>query len=152
MGDYVEVANVEGSVKEIQIFNTILTTGDNRQIIIPNGLITSNKITNFTVMGTRRMELIYGIGYDDDIDIAREVIREQIATCLGAMSEPEPQIFVKELADSSVNLTVRIWTSVEDYWPTYWDMQEKVKKAFDQNNISIPFPQMDVHHDRLKQA
>lgn len=145
VGDYVEVAGVDGTVSEIQIFNTILNTPDNREIIVPNGLITSNQITNFTSLGTRRLDLTYGIDYSDDIDQARQVLQNVIQSCDGVLEEEGIQILVNELADSAVNLSVRVWTSVDDYWTTYWEMQEKVKKAFDKEGISFPFPQMDVH-------
>lgn len=149
-GDYVEIANVEGVVDEIQIFNTILITPDNRQITVPNGLVTSDTMTNYTTLGVRRLDLLYGIDYEDDIDKARSVLLDVIATCDTVMEDRDKQIFVKELGDSSVNFSVRIWTTADDYWATFWEMQEKVKKAFDREGISFPYPQMDVHHNEVK--
>jgi small conductance mechanosensitive channel len=149
VGDFIVTQGYAGTVAEIQIFNTILTTLDNREVIIPNGAITSGPIENLTKRGERRLDLTFGIGYGDDIDKARTVLDEVVQRCPGAMLDKGYDILVKELADSSVNFAVRFWTTVEDFWPAHFFMQEEVKKAFDKEGVNIPFPQMDVH---LQQA
>jgi len=145
VGDFIDGAGATGTVEKIEIFTTQLKTPDNKTIIIPNAKMTSDNITNFTAKGTRRVDLVFGIGYGDDIDKARDVIKEIIQQDERAMKEPEPMIVVSELGDSSVNFTIRVWTSTDDYWSFYFDTTEKVKKQFDAKGISIPFPQRDVH-------
>ncbi|MCB0636854.1 MAG: mechanosensitive ion channel [Lewinella sp.] len=145
VGDFVVTQGYAGTVAEIQIFNTILTTLDNREVIVPNGAVTSGPIENLTRRGERRLDLTFGIGYGDDIDQARAVLDEVINRCPGVMMDKGYDILVKELADSSVNFAVRFWTKVEDFWPAHFFMQEEVKKAFDKAGVNIPFPQMDVH-------
>jgi len=145
VGDYIEGAGTAGTVEKIEIFTTQLKTPDNRTVIVPNAKMTGDNITNYTVKGTRRVDLIFGIGYGDDIDNARSIIKEIINQDKRVMKEPEPIIVLSELADSSVNLTVRAWTKVNDYWPFYFDTTEKVKKQFDAKGVTIPFPQRDVH-------
>ena len=146
-GDYIVAQGYEGFVKEIQIFNTILTTLDNRIIIVPNGAISSGPIENLTSPGERKVDLTFGIGYGDDIDKARSVIESVIAESEQILKDKGTEIFVKELGDSSVNFAVRVWVHVDDYWAVFFYMHEQVKKAFDREGISIPFPQMDVHVD-----
>jgi small conductance mechanosensitive channel len=143
--DYIEGAGVAGTVEAIQIFTTQLKSPDNRTIVVPNAKLMGDTITNFTAKGTRRVEVVFGIGYGDDIDTARHVIGETIQSDRRVLPEPAPVVLVSELADSSVNLTLRAWTGVEDYWDVYFDTLEKVKKRFDAEGISIPFPQRDVH-------
>lgn len=145
VGDFIVAQGYSGTVKEIQIFNTILTTLDNRIIIIPNGAVTSGPIENLTSPGQRKVDLTFGIGYGDDIDKARSVMERVISTAPGVLQEKGSEIFVKELADSSVNFAVRVWVNVDDYWGVYFYLHEHIKKAFDQQGVSIPFPQMDVH-------
>lgn len=145
VGHFIIAQGYSGTVKEIQLFNTILTTLDNRIIIIPNGAITSGPIENITVNGIRKMDLLFGIGYGDDIDKARQVIQSVVDSDERIMHDKGVDILVKELGDSSVNLATRFWVTVDDYWPVYFYMQENVKKAFDKEGVSIPFPQMDVH-------
>lgn len=145
VGDYIEGAGTAGTVEKIEIFTTQLKTPDNKTVIVPNAKMTGDNITNYTVKGTRRVDFVFGIGYGDDIDKARSIIKEIINQDERVMKEPEPMIVLSELADSSVNLTVRAWTTAGDYWPFYFDTTEKVKKQFDTNGISIPFPQRDVH-------
>lgn len=145
VGDFVVMQGYAGTVKEIVLFNTILTTLDNRIIIIPNGEVTSGPIENLTVQGERKLDLTFGIGYTDDIDKARSVIKAVVDECPGYMKDRGVDIFVKELADSSVNFAVRFWTTTGDYWPAFFHMQEHIKKAFDKEGVNIPFPQMDVH-------
>jgi len=145
VGDFIDAAGTAGTVEKIEIFTTQLKTPDNKTVIIPNAKVTGDNITNFTVKGTRRVDLVFGIGYGDDIDKARAVIKEIIDQDARVLKEPEPVIVVSELADSSVNFTVRVWASATDYWPFYFDTIEKVKKQFDARGVSIPFPQRDVH-------
>jgi small conductance mechanosensitive channel len=145
VGDYIEGGGVTGVVEAIQIFTTQLKTPDNKTVIVPNARMTDDNIVNWTVKGTRRVDMVMGIGYEDDIDKARSLMAEIIAADSRILKDPAPQIAVSELADSSVNFVVRPWTRVEDYWSVYFDLTEKIKKAFDANGVSIPFPQRDVH-------
>lgn len=145
VGDYIVTQGHEGTVKEIQIFNTILKTLDNRDIIIPNGAITSGPIENLTSPGERKVDLTFGISYTDDIDKARSVLNQVIDKNEKIMQDKGVDIFVAELGDSSVNFKVRAWVKVEDYWDVYFYLHEFVKKEFDNNGVNIPFPQMDVH-------
>ena len=145
VGDLIEAAGVFGVVEAIQIFTTQLKTADNKTVIIPNAKLTDDNIVNWTVKGTRRVDMVFGIGYDDDIDKARSLMAEIIAEDSRILETPAPQISVSELADSSVNFVVRPWVKVEDYWGVHFDLTEKIKKAFDANGVSIPFPQRDVH-------
>ena len=145
VGDLIEAAGVFGVVEAIQIFTTQLKTADNKTVIVPNAKLTDDNIVNWTVKGTRRVDMVVGIGYDDDIDKARSVMAEVIAQDSRILKTPEPQISVSELGDSSVNFVVRPWVKVEDYWGVHFDLTEKIKKAFDANGVSIPFPQRDVH-------
>jgi small conductance mechanosensitive channel len=145
VGDLIEAAGVFGVVEAIQIFTTQLKTADNKTVIVPNAKLTDDNIVNWTVKGTRRVDMVFGIGYEDDIDKARSLMAEIIAQDSRILKTPEPQISVSELADSSVNFVVRPWVKVEDYWGVHFDLNEKIKKAFDANGVSIPFPQRDVH-------
>jgi small conductance mechanosensitive channel len=145
VGHYIEGAGVAGTVEEVQIFSTQLKTPDNKTIIVPNSKIMGDNITNYTMKATRRVDFVFGIGYEDDIDNARQVIERIINQDERVLKDPAPMVAVSELADSSVNFTVRAWTNGGDYWPFYYDTTEKVKKQFDAEGISIPFPQRDVH-------
>jgi len=145
VGDFIVAQGYSGTVKEIQIFNTILTTLDNRIIIMPNGSITSGPIENLTSPGERKVDMTFGIGYPDDIDKARSVIDQVIQNTPNVLLDKGYDILVKELGDSSVNFAVRVWVKVADYWGVYFHMQEHVKKEFDKAGVGIPFPQMDVH-------
>jgi small conductance mechanosensitive channel len=145
VGDYIEGAGVAGTVEEIQIFATKLATPDNKTIIIPNAKLTGDNITNYSSKGTRRVDMTIGISYDADIDKARKIVADILAKDERVLEEPETAIFVSELADSSVNFTVRPWTNVADYWGVRFDTLEAVKKAFDKAGVGIPFPQRDVH-------
>lgn len=145
VGDFVEGGGTAGVVEEIQIFTTQLKTPDNKTIIVPNAKMTGDNITNFNVKGTRRVDFVFGIGYEDDIDKARGIIKEIIDQDERVLKDQDLQIVVSELADSSVNFTVRAWTSSADYWSFFFDTTENVKKQFDAQGISIPFPQRDVH-------
>jgi small conductance mechanosensitive channel len=145
VGDFVDAAGVMGSVEEIGIFITTLTTPDNKVIYVPNSQIGGGIITNFSVKDTRRVDMEFGIGYSDDIDKAREVILEILSSDSRILKDPVPDVFVGTLGDSSVNFKVRPWVNAADYWGVYFDVTENIKKKFDANNISIPFPQTDVH-------
>lgn len=144
-GDYIEVAGEAGFVSEIRFMNTIITTIDNKRIIIPNSHLTKNRISNFSAEENRRVDLTYSIGYDDDIQKAKSVILEVAASNQFVLEEPEPVVYVKSHGSSGVELIVRLWCKSEDYWPVFYAMQEEVKLAFDQNNINIPYNQLDVH-------
>lgn len=145
VGDYIEGAGTAGTVEALQIFTTRLKTPDNKTIIVPNSKLTGDNIINWSAKGTRRVDLTMGIGYGDDIDKARRVMGEIIAADDRILKDPAPLIAVRELADSSVNFTVRSWVKLDDYWNVYFDLTEKFKKAFDAEGIGIPFPQRDVH-------
>jgi small conductance mechanosensitive channel len=145
-GDLVKIGGGEvGVVDSIQIFNTVLRNADNHRVIVPNGTVTSNVITNISGQGTQGISLTFGIGYDDDIDKAREVILSVIRDCPAILPEPVPAVVVKEHGDSAVMLATRPHCNSADYWPTFFHLQEEVKKAFDREGISIPYPQRDVH-------
>ncbi len=145
IGDVIEAQGVIAAVHAIHIFHTELKTFDNRTIILPNGTLSNNMIVNYSTEETRKVEWIFGIGYEDDIDKAREVIKETIFTDERVLDRDTPFIHIAELADSSVNFKVRAQVKGEDYWDVYFDMTEKVKKAFDKAGISIPYPQNDIH-------
>lgn len=144
-GHFVEVAGIAGVVENITIFNTIMRTGDNREVIVPNGAIYSGVITNYSKRDTRRVDMVFGIGYDDDLLKAKAILMDILVSDERVLSDPEPLVAVGELADSSVNFNVRPWVKTADYWAVYWDVTEKVKLRFDEEGISIPFPQMQVH-------
>ena len=147
-GDFIEAGGVTGTVEDIQIFNTIMRTGDNREIIVPNGTIFGGTITNFSAKPTRRVDMVFGIGYDDDIRKAKEVIKNILDADDRILKDPEALIAVGELADSSVNFNVRPWCKSADYWGVYFDTHEAIKLKFDEQGISIPYPQMDVHNPK----
>ena len=144
-GDFISAGGEMGSVEEINVFSTLLLTPDNKQIIIPNGGIIGGNITNFSAKSTRRVDFVFGIGYDDDLKLAKSTLEEIVNADVRVLQEPAPFIAVGELADSSVNFTVRVWAKSEDYWGIHFDTIEKVKLTFDDRGISIPYPQMDVH-------
>ena len=144
VGDYIEAQGVSGSVREIQIFSTLIHTPDNKVVVVPNGKLSNNVITNFSKEPKRRADLLFSIGYQDDIDIAKKLIKAQISADLRIDTDPEPLVAVSELAASSVNLTVRVWTNAEDRSSVRYDLLEAVKNSFDANGISIPYPQSDV--------
>ena len=145
VGDFIEGAGVTGVVEEIQIFTTKLATPDNKTIIIPNAKLTADNIVNFTTKGTRRADMVFGIGYDADIDKARDIITDILSNDQRVLKDPPLQVAVSELADSSVNFVTRAWVNAGDYWGVVFDTTEAVKKRFDAEGISIPFPQRDVH-------
>lgn len=144
-GDYIDVGTASGKVQEIKIMYTVLITVDNKRVIIPNSYITSNNIVNYNAEDRRRLDLIFSISYDADIEKAREAIKKVIAENNLILTDPEPLIAVKEHAASSINLACLIWCSSNDYWNVFYYMQEAVKVAFDKNSISIPYGQLDIH-------
>lgn len=145
VGDFITAQGQSGTVHEIQIFNTILKSPDNKTIIIPNSPLSSGTMINFSTEATRRVEWTFGISYDDNIDQAKEIIKRLVTNDSRVLQEPALFIAVSELADSSVNFVVRAWTESANFWGVYFDIIEAVKKTFDAEGVSIPFPQRDVH-------
>jgi len=145
VGDFIEGGGAMGSVETVGMFVTTLTTPDNKVVYIPNSALTGGNIVNYSAKDTRRVDMVFGIGYSDDIDKAKAVIKSLLDADSRILKDPAPQIVVSELADSSVNFKVRPWVNSADYWGVYFDITEQVKKNFDEQNISIPFPQRDVH-------
>lgn len=145
VGDYIEAQGFAGTVNQIQIFNTILKTPDNKTIIIPNGGLSTSAMTNYSTEATRRVDWTIGIGYGDDAAKAESVIRRLLAEDERILKEPDVFVAVSALADSSVNFAVRAWVKAEDYWGVFFDMNRKVYEVFDKEGLNIPFPQMDVH-------
>ena len=145
IGDFVTISGETGTVEEISLFTTNLGTLSNKYILIPNGSIVSGNITNYSRKATRRVDLVFGIGYEDDLKLAKKTLEEIGASDERVLTEPAPFVGVGELADSSVNFTVRFWVNTPDYWAVYFDTIEKVKLTFDEKGISIPYPQMDIH-------
>ncbi len=145
VGDYVEAGGAQGSVKEIGIFTTVLNSPDNVRIIVPNAQVTGGTIKNYTINGTRRLDMVFGVSYEDDLRKARQVIERVLAADNRILPDPAPVVAVSALADSSVNFVVRPWVTVADYWPAHFDLTEKIKVALEENGLSIPFPQRDIH-------
>lgn len=145
VGDYIEGGGATGVVETVGIFVTTLVTVDNKVVYIPNSTLTSGNITNFTVKDTRRVDMVFGISYSDDIDKARSAINLVINANSKILKEPKPAVLVSSLGDSSVNFNVRPWVNTADYWDVYFNVTEQIKKKFDEQKISIPFPQRDVH-------
>ena len=151
-GDFIEAGGVSGVVEEVSIFNTVFKTGDNKKVIVPNSAVGGGAITNYSANDTRRIDFVFGIGYNDDIKLAKETLESILAADSRVLSDPAPTIGVCELADSSVNIACRPWVKTADYWGAYFDIMEAVKVTFDEKGISIPFPQQDVHmHDAAAQ-
>jgi small conductance mechanosensitive channel len=144
-GDFVEVAGTAGTVKEVKIFNTVLTTPDNKQIIIPNGQVGGDTITNYSANDQRRVDLVFGVGYDDDLKVARGVLEKLCAEHPLVLDDPATAIMVMNLGDSSVDFAVRPWAKTADYWKVYTDLLEQGKIALEEAGCSIPYPQSDVH-------
>lgn len=145
VGDFIEAQGHAGVVKEIQIFNTILKTGDNKTIILPNAPVSNGSMTNYSTEAERRVDFTFGIDYSDDIDKAKSVLKELYTNDERVLADKPLLIAVSELGDSSVNIIVRAWVKSENYWGLFWDMQELVKKTFDKEGLSFPFPQTDIH-------
>jgi small conductance mechanosensitive channel len=146
IGDFIVAGGQTGTVKEIGLFTTEMATGDNVQIIVPNGAIWGSAIQNFSANPTRRVDLLMGIDYGDNIDVAMATIKRVIGEEGRALADPEPVVAVGELADSSVNIIVRVWVNAGDYWGVRWDLTKKMKEELEADGISIPFPQQVVHH------
>ncbi|MEI6893147.1 MAG: mechanosensitive ion channel domain-containing protein [Colwellia sp.] len=151
-GDAIKAQGYIGIVEEIQIFNTILKTFDNQRIVIPNALLSNGCVTNINVNGTRRVDMVFGIGYNDDITKAKTLLRSLLEADERVLKDQPIDIWVGEHGDSSINLFVRPWSNAEDYWGVYFDMMEKVKIEFDKASISIPYPQRDVHIHQMPGA
>jgi len=152
VGDFIEGGGTSGIVEEIGIFNTEMRTGDNKKIIVPNANLTGDNIVNYSAKDTRRIDLVVGVSYDDDLDKVRKVLEQILADDERILDDPEPTIGVLELADSSVNFVFRPWVKASDWWPTMLALQEQIKKRFDAEGISIPFPQRDVHLIQSKEG
>ncbi len=148
VGDVIEAQGYTGAVNAIQIFNTILKTPDNKTVIIPNGGLSTSSMVNYSTEPTRRVDWTFGIAYGDDIDKAKQVLDELLTSNEKVLQEPAPFIELGELADSSVNFTVRAWVNAADYWAVHFYMLEKVYRRFGEEGLNIPFPQMDVHLDK----
>ena len=145
---FVHVTPFSGVVEQIGIFSITMRTGDNREIIIPNGAVYGGTITNNSRRATRRVDMVFGIGYDDDLLQAKGIINRILSEDDRILADPAPTVAVGELADSSVNFNVRPWCATADYWGVYGDVHEKIKLTFDAEGISIPYPQMDIHQDK----
>jgi len=145
VGDYIEGGGVSGSVEEIGIFTTELKSPDNRKIIVPNAKMTSDNIVNYSAKDTRRVDIVAGVSYGDDIDKVKRVLEGILASDERVLKDPAPTIGILELADSSINFAVRPWVRTSDYWDVFFATQESIKKRFDAEGISIPFPQQDIH-------
>jgi small conductance mechanosensitive channel len=150
VGDFIEGAGISGVVVEVQILTTVVKTGDNKQIIVPNGQIMNSIITNYSANDQRRVDMVVGVSYDDDLDKVRSTLQELIDADDRILDEPACTIAVSALADSSVNFVVRPWVKTADYWGVMFDMTEAIKKRFDKEGISFPFPQQDVHLHTVK--
>jgi small conductance mechanosensitive channel len=144
-GDFIEAGGVSGTVEEIQIFCTLMKSPDNKEIIVPNGQIMGGTITNFSAKEIRRIDMVVGVSYNDDLKKVRSVLEDILGSDERVLKDPAVTIAVGELADSSVNFVVRPWVKSGDYWPTLFDLNETIKLRFDSEGISIPFPQQDVH-------
>ncbi len=147
VGDVIEAQSVNGTVKEIQIFHTILTTFDNKVIYVPNGALSSGVITNYSNQATRRVDWVFGIEYGEDYERVKSVIERLAARDERILTDPLPFIALHALADSSVNVTLRVWVKSEDYWGVYFDMNQKVYETFNSEGISFPFPHLTVHQN-----
>lgn len=145
IGHFIEAAGTSGIVESITLFTSTLCTPDNRSVIVPNSAIYSNTIINYSALPTRRVDMVFGISYDDDLRKAKELLHQIVAEEPRILADPAPLIAVSELADSSVNFAVRPWVQTADYWDVFFSITEKVKLAFDDNGISLPFPQMEIH-------
>ncbi len=150
-GDFVEASGISGTVEEISIFSTLFKTGDNKAVIVPNSNITGGNIVNYSAKNTRRIDMVFGIGYGDDLKQAKELLMKIVTADERVLKDPEPVVALSELADSSVNFVVRPWVNASDYWGVKCDVTEKVNLTFDERGISIPYPQTDVHIHQTKE-
>lgn len=144
-GDFVECGGQMGTVAAVRIVNTLLVTTNNQEITIPNNQVWSSPITNYSARPTRRMDLTVSIGYDDDIDKAKQILRDIAGADERVLSDPAPNIVVNAMGESSIDILFRPWFKTSDFWGGYWDMVETIKKRFDAEGITIPFPQRDLH-------
>ena len=144
-GDFVDLGSVSGKVHEIKLMYTVFITADNKQVIVPNSTITTSNIINYNAENRRRLDLVYSVSYDQDIEKAKQVIADVVRQNQHILSDPEPVIGVKEHAASSINIACLVWVDSNDYWDAFYYMQEQVKLAFDKNGISIPYNQLDIH-------
>lgn len=151
VGEFIDAAGASGTVKDINLFSTVIEAIDKSLTIVPNSSVINGNITNFSRREMRRVDHIFGIGYEDDLRLAKEVMLEVIAADERVLAEPAPLVAVSALAESSVNFNFRVWVKTDDYWDVYYDMLEKVKLAFDAKGISIPYPQIDIHTNTNKQ-
>ncbi len=147
-GDYVNAGGCEGFVDEVGIFTSSILTIDNKRIIVPNSKIMSDTITNYSAKETRRVDIIAGVSYNDDVDSVKDILLKILAGDQRILKDPPPFVGLLEMADSSVNFAVRAWVKTDDYWNVFFDTNERIKKTFDAENISIPYPQLDVHMDK----
>lgn len=150
VGDFVEAGGATGTVEDVNLFSTIIAPLDNRTIIVPNSAIVAGNITNYSKKSQRRVDHVFGIGYDDDLKLAKETLTQIMNEDTRILEEPAPFVAVSELGESSVNFVFRAWVQTADYWDVYFDMLEKVKLTFDEKGISIPYPQMDVHMEKIE--
>ncbi len=148
VGDFIEAQGHSGKVKSVQIFQTILTTPDNKKVIVPNGDLSNGSVINYTAMKERRIDFVFGIDYDDDMKKAKAILADLVAQDERIKKDPEPQIVVGNLADSAVEIYCRVWTKTDDYWDVHFDMTERVKEAFDAAGISIPYPQTVIRQPK----
>jgi small conductance mechanosensitive channel len=144
-GDYVEAGGVAGTIQHIELFTTVIKTPDNKMVIVPNSKITNSEITNYSQEPIRRVDMVIGVSYSADLKKTKEVLMQVITSDERTLQDPAPRVAVTALNDSSVDFIVRPWVNSGDYWPMYWDSMERIKNALDENDIGIPFPQMDVH-------
>ncbi|MEZ8024406.1 small-conductance mechanosensitive channel MscS [Vibrio sp. 10N.222.51.C8] len=149
-GDYVEIGGVAGSVDSIQIFQTVLTTPDNKMVVVPNGSVIGSPITNYSRHATRRIDLMIGVSYNADLQKTKALLTKICESDERVLKEPGVQVGVHTLADSSVNFVVRPWVSTADYWNVYFDLMQAIKEGLDNEGIEIPFPQMDVHMNKVE--
>jgi len=145
VGEYIEAQGVGGTVDQIQIFHTVLKTPDNKTVVIPNGNLSNGTVTNYSRQDTRRVELVMGIAYDDDVKLARSILLELAENDARVLKDPEPVVWLASLGESSVNLSMRLWTKTDDFWPTFFELQEQAKERFDAAGLTIPFPQRTLH-------
>ncbi|HPI32448.1 MAG TPA: mechanosensitive ion channel, partial [candidate division Zixibacteria bacterium] len=144
-GDYVETAGVAGTVEEIHIFHTVLRTPDNKKVTVPNSAVTGGNIINYSAHDTRRIDMVFTVGYRDDLRLAKRTLEEILAADPRVLKDPPPTVAVGQLAESAVNIVVRPWVRTEHYWPVLFDVHERVKERFDEQGVTIPYPQRDIH-------
>ncbi len=147
-GDFIQAAGHSGTVQEIQIFHTLLNTPDNRRIVIPNANLSNTSVVNLSHNPTRRVDFEFGVGYGDDITQVKDILLETVSSHELVLEDPAPRVMLKELGDSAVVFSLRVWARREDYWNLYFEVMETVKRRFDKEGVNIPYPQMDVHLDQ----